>query len=257
MHPHELAAASNLVICHDPDELADQAAETIEQAAREAVGSRGRFTLVLSGGSTPLKTYLVLAHTDRPAPVDWGTTFIFFSDERFVPAEDPRSNYGLAQKSFLGRVKIPPSHVYPMPTGEPSAAEAAERYSTTLAKFFSAPEGTAPRFDLILLGVGEDGHTASLFPHGAALTADAAWATWSPPGNASPRVDRITLTYPVLNAARHVVFLVAGINKAAILRDALAGNARREDLPAAGVRPVDGQLTWLVDEDAAGELNRI
>jgi 6-phosphogluconolactonase len=256
MKSQEYSAAQGLAVCKDPDELAVRAAETIEQAAREAVAERGQFTLVLSGGSTPLKTYLLLAHRNRLTPVEWSKTFVFFSDERFVPADDPRSNFGMARKSLLGRVKIPPAQIFPMTAEAPSAAEAAERYTQTLAKFFSAPEGgRPPRFDFMLLGLGEDGHTASLFPHAPSLEATA-WTTWSPPGKTSPLVDRITMTYPVLNAARQVVFLVSGAKKASVVREVLAGGARRENRPAAGVRPVDGQLTWLVDADAAGDLNK-
>ncbi len=178
----------------------------------------------------------------------------------------------------MGSVPVPESHVFPIPTDEPSAAAAAARYAAELAslcrrgilprccaetppvssagKRQDAASTNPPRFDLILLGLGEDGHTASLFPGAAALEVEDAWVTWSPPGTLPPAVDRITMTYPVLNAARHVAFLVAGEKKAAALYDVLEGQADRNRRPAAGIQPRDGTLTWFVDQDAAKLLSR-
>jgi len=245
-------SAPSISICSDPDALAIRAADLVIQAARDAIAQRGRFTFVLSGGSTPKKTYNLLAEADRAAAVDWSHTFLFFGDERFVPAEDPRSNFGMVRKILLARIPIPPSNVYPIPLQERNAGEAARAYSEKLATFFSPPKSAIPpRFDLIFLGMGSDGHTASLFPFADALYVTDRWATWTSPGITPPPVDRITLTYPVFNAARRVVFLVAGRNKAVALRDILEGQAQREDRPAAGVQPADGTLTWLIDTEAA------
>jgi 6-phosphogluconolactonase len=158
----------------------------------------------------------------------------------------------MARRSLLTRVPLPAEHVFPMPTQAKSPADCAAAYAAALAQFFSAPEcSTPPRFDLVLLGMGEDGHVASLFPEAAALDVADAWVTWSRPGKLPPPVDRITLTYPVLNAASRVAFLVAGANKAAALQDVLGRHATREHRPAAGVQAAGGTLTWFVDHDAA------
>ncbi len=179
-------------------------------------------------------------------------TYLFFGDERFVSPEDPRSNYGMVRRNLLARISIPPSNVYPVPADQPSAAAAAAAYAQTLAEFFHQSDPSVPpRFDLIFLGLGSDGHTASLFPFAEALEVTDAWTACTPPGTTPPPVDRITLTYPVLNAARQIVFLVEGRNKAVALRDILEGQAPREDRPAAGVQPVDGTVTWLIDKEAA------
>jgi 6-phosphogluconolactonase len=242
-----------IVIIHeDSDALAGKAADLITECAQEAIRRRGRATLVLSGGSTPEKTYALLAQPDRMVAIDCSKTFVFFGDERMVPPEDPRSSFAMARKAFLDRVGLSDSHVFPISTEGRDAAQAAKTYAECLARFFSAsPASGPPRFDLVLLGLGEDGHTASLFPGAAALDVQDAWVTWSPPGTLPPSVDRVTLTYPVLNAARHVMFLVSGESKAAALRDVLEGHADRRERPAAGVQPADGTVTWLVDRDAA------
>jgi 6-phosphogluconolactonase len=242
----------------DIDSLAAEAAEFAARCSQEAIAERGRFTLVLSGGSTPEGLYRRLARPARGECVDWAKTYVFFGDERFVPPNDPRSNLGMARKTLLSRVPLPPTQIFPVPTDGPTAAAAAERYAAELERFFSreSRECRPPRFDLILLGMGEDGHTASLFPGAAALEVDDAWVASSPPGMLPPAVERITLTYPVVNAARHVAFLVAGENKAAALREVIEGGASRKSRPAAGVRPRDGTLAWFVDEAAAGLLSR-
>jgi 6-phosphogluconolactonase len=250
------APRRELVVCRDADQLAAAAADRILQAADEAVRARGRFTLVLSGGSTPEKTYTLLAQPERASRIDWSKTYLFFGDERCVPRDDPRGNYHMAALSLLGRAPVPADHVFPVPTDAKGPADAAA-YARTLAAFFALPpEGSPPRFDLVLLGLGDDGHTASLFPGAAALAEDRAWVTWSPPGTLPPPVDRVTLTFPVLNAARRVMFLVAGANKAGPLLDVLEGQPTPNERPAAGVRPAEGELTWLVDEAAARLLAR-
>jgi 6-phosphogluconolactonase len=189
--------------------------------------------------------------------LDWERTYLFVGDERFVPPSDLRSNFGMARRSLIQRAAIAESRVFPVPTDGHSAAGAATAYWARLAEFFAMPTDSAPpRFDLILLGLGEDGHTASLFPGATTLAEERAWVTWSPPGTLPPPVDRITMTYPVLNAGRHVVFLVTGEEKAAAVRDALEGDVPRQQCPAAGVRPVDGTTTWLLDESAAKLLAR-
>lgn len=243
-----------LKIYRDADELAAKAALAVARAAAESIRHRGRFTLVLAGGSTPRATYALLAAGEGENSVDWSRAFIFFGDERHVPHDDPRSNYRMASESLLSVAPITSEQVLPVRTNLPTAAECAKDYAASLVRFFAQPPGTMPIFDLILLGLGDDGHTASLFPHAEALAVDSTIATWSPPGELPPPVDRITLTYPALNAARQVMFLVSGENKAEAVRDVLAEHAPREQRPAAGVRPEAGRLVWMVDQAAAGLL---
>ena len=236
------------------DELAAKAALAVARTAAESIRHRGRFTLVLAGGSTPRKTYDILAVGEGENNVDWSRAYLFFGDERHVPHDDPRSNYHMVHESLLSLAPIPSEQVLSMRTDLPTAAACADDYTDRVAKFFAQPAGTMPIFDLILLGLGDDGHTASLFPGAEALNVDNRIATWSPPGTLPPPVDRITLTYPVLNAARNVMFLVAGANKADALADVLSGAANVNQRPAAGVRPETGRLTWMVDQAAAAKL---
>jgi 6-phosphogluconolactonase len=248
---------SRLKVVPDAASLATEAARRIAQASQESIAERGGFTLVLSGGRTPEAAYQRLAAPVQSPPVDWTRTYLFFGDERFVPHDDPRSNHAMIARSLVDRVGISSDHLHPMPTDTETPAQAAAAYALELAAFFGLPEtGPPPRFDLILLGLGDDGHTASLFPNQAAVDVTDAWVTWSPPGAFPPPVDRITLTFPVLNAARQVLFLVSGSNKAAPLRDVMEGQFAVRDRPATGVRPIDGSLTWLVDSDAACFLSR-
>jgi 6-phosphogluconolactonase len=246
-------AAYELKVYRNADQLAERAAARIALAAAESIRHRGRFTLVLAGGSTPRKAYGLLAQGEGETNIDWSRTLLFFGDERHVPHDDPRSNYRMAHESLLAVAPIASDQVLPIETDAPTAEQCAEQYAAALVTFFALPPGGMPTFDLVLLGLGDDGHTASLFPGAQALTVTDKIATWSPPGTLPPPVDRITLTYPALNAARHAMFLVSGANKAQALRDVLAGAAKSER-PAAGIRPSEGKLTWLVDESAAGLL---
>jgi 6-phosphogluconolactonase len=244
-----------LAVCEGAEELALEAAERITRAAGESVGAGGRLTLALAGGSTPGRTYGVLARPEMMARLDWSRAFVFFGDERCVPPDDPRSNYGMASKALLEHVPVTPDHVFPIPTDR-TPAECARAYAATLASLFKPPAGAAPVFDLILLGLGDDGHTASLFPGMPSLQEREAWVVDSPPGVLPPPVARVTLTYPVLNAARRVLFLVSGEKKAAVLREVLEGDPSPAERPAAGVRPREGTVTWLVDAAAARLLAR-
>ncbi len=246
-----------VTICRDGDDLAARAADLIVRAAQAAIRARGRATLALAGGSTPKATYGLLAQPARRGRIEWARTYLFFGDERFVRPDDPSSNFAMVQRTLLAPARVPGGQAFPVPTQLATAAAAAAAYAATLAKAFGIGQaGGPPRFDLILLGLGEDGHTASLFPGAAALSVTDRWVTASPPGTLPPPVERITLTFPVLNAARGVLFLVSGANKADALRDVVEGQPTREQRPAAWVRPVDGTLTWLVDEAAASRLTR-
>jgi 6-phosphogluconolactonase len=235
-----------------PQDLFQAAAEEVIRAATDAVALRGRFTLALSGGSTPRNLYTLIA-ANAGSSLPWAQMFFFWGDERHVPQDNPDSNYRMAKETLLSKVPIPPANIFPVPAENPDAAAAAEAYEQTLRKFFALAPGELPRFDLILLGMGPDGHTASLFPETAALQERSRLvvANWVE----KMETSRITFTLPVLNAARCVAFLVSGTDKAAALHQVLEGNAPAEKYPSRLVQPSDGKLIWFVDRAAASELS--
>ena len=230
--------------------LAEEAAQALAGAAEEAVRRTGRFTLALSGGGTPERLYARLASPPFRSRIDWAWVHVFWGDERCVPPDHPDSNYRLAYESLLSKVAVPPERIYRMRGEDPDPERAAESYGRELRRVFSLKPGERPRFDLILLGLGADGHTASLFPGSPALneTTRLAVAVHAGPVKAY----RLTLTLPVLNAAARVIFLVSGEEKAEALRAALKGGAS-PSCPASLVRPEHG-TTWLVDRAAAASL---
>ncbi|MGA9307667.1 MAG: 6-phosphogluconolactonase [Candidatus Sulfotelmatobacter sp.] len=235
-----------------PQDLFQAAAEEVLRAATHAVADHGRFAIALSGGSTPRNMYTLIA-ANAAATLPWDRMFFFFGDERHVPPDDPDSNYRMANESLLAKIPIPPANVFRIPAENPDADAAAEIYEQTLRKFFGLAPGEFPRFDLILLGIGPDGHTASLFPETAALQEKTRLvvANWVEKLGTS----RITLTLPVLNHARCVAFLVSGIDKAAALHEILEGKAPAEKYPSKLVQPSEGKLIWFVDRAAASELS--
>lgn len=238
-------------ILADGEELSRAAAEEFVHLATQAVTASGRFAVALSGGTTPKALYHLLSDEGagfRPR-VPWKRVHVFWGDERHVPPDHPESNYRMAREELLSRVPIPPENVHRIPAENPDAAKAAEEYAQTLRTFFGLAAGAVPRFDLILLGMGPDGHTASLFPGTNAVreTARLVGAPWVEKLNA----HRITLTPPVLNNAACVLFLVSGEEKAETLRAVLQGPYQPDRFPAQIVRPVDGHLLWMVDRAAA------
>ncbi len=246
----------------DPEALAEAAAARFAAAARAAIATHGRFAVALAGGHTPAATYRLLAASAEPAgagraAVDWSRVHLFWGDERAVPPDHPDSNYRMVRETLLAGAPVPAANVHPVPTGLGSAEASAAAYEETLERWFGLAAGGGPgterpRFDLVLLGLGEDGHTASLMPGCPALAETARWvATCAPQSLPHPR---ITLTLPAINAGRRVVFLVAGAAKAPALARVLEGDEEPGRLPAAGVRPGDGELRWLVDRAAAGRL---
>jgi 6-phosphogluconolactonase len=241
-------AAASIVVATDAAEVVERADTWFRGAAAEAIAARGRFAVALSGGRTPNDLYRRLA-SDPAGAVDWNRVHLFWGDERCVPPDDPQSNYGTAMKAFAGAA-IPSANVHRVPAEIEPPETGAARYAAELATFFAAGAGAPLAFDLVLLGLGPDGHTASLFPGSAALTETARTvvANWAP----SQQAFRVTLTYPVLNAARQVLFLVTGSEKADIVARLLGdGDA---SLPAAGVRPGAGRLSFLLDAAAAAKL---
>lgn len=242
-------------VCRDSEELAVRAADFVVRSALDAIRERGRYMLALAGGSTPKAAYRLLARLPFEEAVDWAHTYLFFGDERFVPPEDPRSNFAMARHSLLEPAGVPPGHAFPVPTLMESAATAAKAYEATLREVFGKEDRQdPPQFDLILLGLGADGHTASLFPAAPALSVTDRWVVATPPGSLPPDVERVTLTYPVLNAARDILFLVSGPDKAEAVRDVLEGHFSRDRLPAAAIAPASGNVAWLIDGSAAKML---
>ena len=245
-----MSSSPDLRIVPDRDALFHAAADEFVRQANAAIGSRGRFTVALAGGSTPKGLYSLLATN---ATLPWDKIYFFFGDERHVPPEDPESNYRMAREALLSKAPIPAQNVFRVPAENPDAAKAAQAYEKTLRHFFQSAATTFPRFDLILLGMGPDGHTASLFPGGKALQERSRWVVsdWVE----KFKTDRITLTLPVLNNAAVVMFLAAGEDKAETLKEVLAGQKPGDQFPSKLVRPTDGQLIWLVDRAAAKTLS--
>jgi 6-phosphogluconolactonase len=246
-----------VVVLSDAPAVAREAAERVISAANRAVAARGAFSLVLSGGSTPEMLYRLLAAPANRDRLDWSRTEIFFGDERRVPPDHEWSNYAMARRTLIDHVAVLPENVHRI-AGELPPAEAASAYASGIRQALADPELSVPRFDLVLLGMGDDGHTASLFPGMPALLERDAWVVGTGvPQYVRPQVDRVTLTYPVINAAREVLFLVTGENKAEpmrkILREAPSQPADAL-LPAARVKPNDGMLTWLLEPAAASLL---
>jgi 6-phosphogluconolactonase len=229
----------------DLDETARAAADFLLLHARAALAARGNLTIALSGGSTPRALYKQMREWTLP----WQKVELCFGDERCVPPDHPDSNARMVGEALTAEGAVSEAHVHRM-RGELPPDEAAQDYEQTLRRLF--PTVSQPSFDIVLLGLGADGHTASLFPHSPALAETHAWVSANVvPGQAHPR---LTLTYPVLNAARLVLFLVSGADKARALREVLEGQESRESIPARYVQPSSGELTFFVDRAAASEL---
>ena len=216
-----------------------------------ATTARGRATIALSGGSTPKAMYRIMAQHGVSGQVDWSQVFVFFGDERFVPPEDRSSNFGMAREALLSYVAIPPENIFAVQTDAASPSAAAEGYEKTLRSVL----GEDPHLDVVLLGVGEDGHTASLFPGNESLDEMKRWVVSSPPGTLPPPIDRITLTLPAINAARSILVLISGVQKIPIVGALLEDWKGMENAPIARVKPDDGFLWYLVDRSAMPEVD--
>jgi 6-phosphogluconolactonase len=247
-----MSSSADIRILTTPQELSEAAAEEVLRAAKEAVAQRGRFTIALSGGSTPKNLFNLLATNARNV-LPWDRTFFFWGDERHVPPTDPDSNYRMADETMLSKIPVAAGNVFRIAAENPDAAAAAEAYEQTLRKFFQLEPGQVPVFDLILLGMGPDGHTASLFPNSAGLQEKSRLviANWVD----KLKTSRLTLTLPVLNAARCVAFVVSGADKATVLKTVLEDDVPGEQYPSKLVQPKNGKLIWLLDRAAASELS--
>ncbi len=233
-------------------ELAKAGAERFAELARTAITTHGQFSVALSGGSTPRAMYGRLAKSPLKDAIDWTRVHVFWSDERYVPLDDTDSCYLLARETLFDHVPIPANNIHPMANVNLSPEEAAWEHAKTLRTFFGS---SLPRFDLILLGMGPDGHTASLFPGSPqvkATTDDLVVAVYNSP---KPPPTRLSFTYRVINNAANVLLLVAGVDKAATLSEVLQGPVDQVKLPVQGIQPIDGKAIWLLDEAAARELD--
>lgn len=246
----------NVQIVTNSDQFMETAVDMILRAASAACRARGRFSLVLSGGHTPQPIYKRLASPALANRIQWDCIHLFWGDERAVPADDELSNVNMVRQSLLNNIPIPAENIHP-PRGDIDPRLAAWLYEEDLRAFFKDQpdaQGNQPNLDLVLLGLGDDGHTASLFPGSPALCETERWVVAvehnTPP---PPLVPRLTLTLPVINAAKQVIFLVSGESKANILADVFSETC--EGLPAQMVKPANGQLFWLVDQAAASKID--
>ena len=240
-------AASTIVTLDDPEALARHVADWLTGLA---LASTGPFAIALSGGSTPKRLYEILAEPAYAGRFPWARTHLFWGDERFVPPDSPDSNWRMARLALLDHVPVPPANIHPMPTAG-RLEDASAAYQATLQTYYNreALDMERPLFDVNLLGLGDNGHTASLFPGSAALEETLAWVAPVTEGVPQPR---LTLTYPAIACSRQVTFLVAGANKADVIRRVMDGDRSQ---PAARVTAA-GELTWFIDRAAAGSLSQ-
>jgi 6-phosphogluconolactonase len=237
----------------DAEQFSQAAAEALVQVAATTTAAQGRFTWVLTGGHTPKRLYELLANAPFKDRVPWDKVEFFWGDERAVPPEHAESNFRLAREALLNKLRLKEEQIHRMPAERDDLENAAWDYQIEIARVFGTdPEGKPPSFDLILLGMGADGHTASLFPHTEAVKEETRWVT----SNYVPKLDRFRLTFTarLLNRAARVWFLVAGDNKADALAQVLEGPSDPVRLPAQLVQPQAGELIWFIDAAAAGKL---
>jgi 6-phosphogluconolactonase len=240
---------AEVCLLNDPEAVGLQAASIFRDLSKIAVASKGRFSVAVSGGSTPLRLYEILGSTLRKA-IFWDRTEIFWADERCVPPDHGDSNYKGVHDALLSRIDIPPANIHRI-KGEMSSEEGAREYEEELKRYFINSGSCA--FDLVILGLGEDGHTASLFPESAALAEKKRCAV-----NVYVerlRSWRITLTVPVLNNSSSILFLVTGLKKSGILKEVLGDRGNSRKYPAGLINPVAGEVTWLIDKEASSELD--
>jgi len=239
------------VVSSDADHLYKNSAKMFYNMYQKSILKELHFTVALAGGSTPRGLYEILAKPPYMDKIDWRNVHLFWGDERFVPPDDPESNYGMISAALISKIAIPFENIYPMPTEYEDPDEAADAYETELVNFVSRKITSLPRFSLVLLGLGGDGHTASLFPGSDSLKSNRmVTASVSPIGIK----NRLTLTLPVINNAESIIFLVSGKKKAKILKKVLEDSP--EDYPAGLVKPSQGKLVWQVDKPAYSGIGK-
>jgi 6-phosphogluconolactonase len=247
MAPHE--TQRSVLVFDTPEDVALAAAERVGDYANQAIAKHGVFSLALAGGNTPKRVYELLALNPHKNLIEWSNVHLFFGDERCVPPDHPDSNYAMVHRALISKIDIPLSNVHRI-IGEVDPQEGATAYESELGNFFGGV--AVPRFDLVLLGMGDDGHTASLFPNSASLAEKFRWVvvTKAPSGQ-----DRISLTLPAINNAEHVMFLVTGSGKAQRLAEVFEDRPITNKLPAQQIMPGKGTLEWLIDREAGSLLS--
>jgi 6-phosphogluconolactonase len=241
----------HIAIYDDKHTISQHAAEYIMRIARESIDLHGRFTFALTGGTTPGEVYSLLGSEPIRSQIDWQRVHIFWGDERCVPHNNPESNFYLAQEVLLHNVAIPKSQIHPVPADQIDRDAASQKYAVEMQHVFGT--NGIPSFDLIHLGMGPEGHTASLFPHQTSL--HEMHRLVIPVTVPKPPPDRLTFTPPLLNAAKNVLFLVAGSEKADALHAVLEGQYQPDEYPAQIVRPTNGEVVWMLDKAAAQKLH--
>lgn len=244
---------SDVQIYNTHIEQTEAAARLITRVAKESYNTRGRFDFVLSGGSTPALLYRLLAQPPFANEIPWNSTYVFWGDERLVPPDHDDSNYGQARSLLLDPLGVPPANILRI-RGELSPIDAAEDYAVRLSSLSSVP-GEAPRFDMVLLGLGIDGHTASLFPGAIDEEEEESIAMAVSIEYGDRPADRVTLTPRAFNGARHIIFLVSGPDKAEAVRRAVAGDYDPQRQPAHRIRPGSGSIHWILDKEAGALLH--
>lgn len=236
-------------IAEDPESLARQAVQLFVSAALDEIRSCGRFCVAISGGQTPKRFFELLAATPEAKSLAWEKVHVFWADERYVPPDSPHSNYKLAADTFLGKVDLPPGNIHRVPTECEDILAAARAYERTIREVFPLHDGEAPEFDLVILGMGVDGHTASLLPNSRIVfdTDDLVGAVYVAEGG----FNRVTLTPAVLLAAKRLVVMVSGREKARTLNEVLTGEPDKSKYPIHVLWPAMNKVIWLVDLDAA------
>lgn len=243
----------NIKVFENLNEISAFAANKFIEIGNEKIKENGRFTVALAGGSTPKSLYELLTTNEFRNKIDWEKVYFFFGDERDVSPMSEMSNFRMANEIMLKNLDVPQTNIFRWHTEIINAPEVAESYERSIKKFFALANGEFPRFDLILLGMGDDGHTASLFPFTDALNE----TTKIVVANYVEKLDskRLTFTYPTINNAKNIIFLVGGANKADALREILEGVENTDKFPSQNVNPENGKLIWLVDKKATQNLS--
>lgn len=250
--PKAISFSPELKIYPTPALLFEETAPLIMKTAREAADTRGRFVVALSGGNTPKVLFQQLTEEPYLSLMPWAKTFVFWVDERHVPFTDATSNFRMTQEFLLSKVPIPKSQIFPMTDGSLTVEQAASLYEIKMGKFFG--RGALPRFDLTLLGMGDDGHTASLFPGMAQVNEMDKWVVGYFVDK--EKKERVSLTFPVLNASRSLLLMMEGQKKAERLKDVLEGRSDPPRYPVQYLRPTDGKLIFAMDSAAASLLKK-
>ncbi|MDC0358145.1 6-phosphogluconolactonase [Oligoflexia bacterium] len=239
----------------EPRLLPGMVADEVIHSISDAIADRGRCSLVLSGGSSPGAIYRLLSHPPRVSEVEWDKVHIYWGDERWVPAEDNQSNFRMADETFLSHLSFPQPHVHPVDVSAATPQASADAYADTIRELEGVSVGELPAFDVVLLGMGEDGHIASLFPGSEVLGREdgsLCHAVKQPGGEGY----RVTLSKNALFSAHHVIFIVRGEQKSSIVQRVLEGDEPPETLPAKFANSATGKVTWMLDSASASKLNR-